>query len=57
MRNLIMTILLTAALLPLSAMPKLKVGGAYLGKYVDYIKGWKDFETTFDDNGAGVSIS
>jgi len=51
--------------------PKLKVGGAYvshnvsdrgwnsfgLGKYVDYIKGREDFETTFDDNGAGVSIS
>ncbi|MBE0603069.1 MAG: class I SAM-dependent methyltransferase [Deltaproteobacteria bacterium] len=51
--------------------PKLKVGGAYvshnvsdrgwnpfgLGKYVDYIKGRKDFETTFDDNGAGVSVS
>ncbi len=51
--------------------PKLIVGGCYvthnvsdrrwnlfgLGGYVDYLKGLKNFETTFDDRGAGVSIS
>jgi predicted O-methyltransferase YrrM len=51
--------------------PKLRIGGAYvshnvsdrdgnyygLGEYVDYIKGRKDFETSFDESGAGVSIS
>ncbi len=51
--------------------PKLVVGGCYtthnvsdrrrggfgLGGYVDYLKGLKNFETTFDDRGAGVVIS
>ena len=51
--------------------PKVAAGGCYvthnvsdsrwsrfgLGDYVDYIKGRKDFETTFDDRGAGVAIS
>jgi caffeoyl-CoA O-methyltransferase len=51
--------------------PKLVVGGCYathnvsdrrrgyfgLGGYVDYLKGLKNFETTFDDRGAGVAIS
>jgi len=51
--------------------PKLIVGGCYtthnvsdkrrgyfgLGGYADYLKGLKNFETTFDDKGAGVSIS
>ena len=51
--------------------PKLVGGGCYvshnvsdrkdhgfgLGGYVEYIKGREDFETTFDDRGAGVSIS
>jgi caffeoyl-CoA O-methyltransferase len=51
--------------------PKLVVGGCFtthnvsdrrrnqfgLADYVDYIKGLKNFETTFDDNGAGVAIS
>jgi predicted O-methyltransferase YrrM len=51
--------------------PKMVVGGCYtthnvsdrrgagfgLGSYVDYLKGLKNFETTFDDRGAGVAIS
>jgi predicted O-methyltransferase YrrM len=51
--------------------PKLVVGGCYtshnvsdgrrggfgLGTYVDYLKGLKNFETTFNDSGAGVAIS
>jgi caffeoyl-CoA O-methyltransferase len=51
--------------------PKLVVGGCYtshnvsgrgrgwlgLGAYADYLKGLKNFETTFNDNGAGVAIS
>lgn len=51
--------------------PKLVVGGCFtthnvsdrrhnlfgLADYVDYIKGQKNFETTFDDKGAGVAIS
>ncbi len=49
--------------------PKLVVGGCYTthnvsrrggfgsGAYADYLKGLKDFETTFDDRGAGVAIS
>jgi predicted O-methyltransferase YrrM len=51
--------------------PKLTVGGCYvthnvsdrrwnlfgLGGYVNYLKSLKNFETTFDDRGAGVSIS
>ncbi len=51
--------------------PKLAVGGCYAthnvsdsrwshfgtSGYVDYIKGLKNFETTFDERGAGVSIS
>ncbi len=51
--------------------PKLVVGGCYathnvsdrgragfgLGSYVDYLKGLKNFETTFDDSAAGVAIS
>lgn len=51
--------------------PKLKIGGAYvthnvsdrggnyfgLGDYVAYLKGRKDFDTSFDESGAGVSIS
>jgi len=51
--------------------PKLVVGGCYtthnvsdrgrggfgLGSYVAYLKGLKNFDTTFDDRGAGVGIS
>ncbi len=51
--------------------PKLVVGGCFtthnvsdrrhnlfgLADYVDYIKGLKNFETTFDDNGAGLAVS
>ena len=51
--------------------PKLVVGGCYtthnvsdsgwagfgLGGYVKYLKSLKNFETTFDNRGAGVSIS
>jgi predicted O-methyltransferase YrrM len=51
--------------------PKLVVGGCYtthnvrddgrsrfgLGPYVDYLKSLKNFETTFNDAGGGVSIS
>lgn len=51
--------------------PKLVVGGCYtshnvsgrgrgwfgLGAYADYLKSLKDFETTFDNKGAGVAIS
>ena len=51
--------------------PKLVVGGCYtthnvsdrrrggfgLGSYVDYLKGLKNFETTFNDSGTGVAIS
>lgn len=51
--------------------PKLVVGGCYtshnvsgrergwfgLGSYANYLKGLKNFETTFDDRGAGVAIS
>jgi len=51
--------------------PKLVVGGCYtthnvsdswrggfgLGGYVRYLKSLKNFETTFDDRGAGVAIS
>ena len=51
--------------------PKLVVGGCYashnvsdrrrggfgLGSYVDYLKALKNFETTFNDSGAGVAIS
>ena len=51
--------------------PKLVVGGCYtshnvsrrwyhgfgLGSYVKYLKGLKNFKTTFDDRGAGVAIS
>ncbi len=51
--------------------PKLIIGGVYvshnvsdgrwnfsgLSEYADYIKSRNDFETTFDDRGAGVSIS
>jgi len=51
--------------------PKLVVGGCIathnvsdrgrdffgLGSYVQYLKGLKNFETTFSDNGAGVAIS
>jgi caffeoyl-CoA O-methyltransferase len=51
--------------------PKLVVGGCYtshnvsgrergwfgLGSYANYLKGLKNFETTFDDGGAGVAIS
>lgn len=51
--------------------PKMVVGGCYtshnvsermrggfgLGAYVDYLKDLKNFETTFNDSGAGVAIS
>jgi len=51
--------------------PKLVVGGCIathnvsdrgrdffgLGSYVQYLKGLKNFETTFSDNGAGVAVS
>ncbi len=51
--------------------PKLVVGGCYtthnvsdrrrgyfgLGGYADYLKTLKNFETTFDDRGAGIAIS
>jgi predicted O-methyltransferase YrrM len=51
--------------------PKLVVGGCYtshnvsgrnpshfgLGRYVQFLKGLKNFKTTFNDNGAGVAIS
>ena len=51
--------------------PKLVVGGCYathnvsdrrrggfgLGRYVDYLKGLKNFETTFNDSGAGIAVS
>jgi caffeoyl-CoA O-methyltransferase len=52
--------------------PKLVVGGCYAthnvsdhrggfffgpSSYVDYLKGLKNFETTFDDRGSGVAIS
>jgi len=51
--------------------PKLVVGGCYtshnvsdrghggfaLGGYADYLKGLRNFETTFNDSGAGVAIS
>ena len=51
--------------------PKLVVGGCYtthnvsdgtrgyfgLGGYANYLKSLKNFETTFDDRGAGVAIS
>ncbi len=50
--------------------PKLAVGGCYathnvsdrrdyfgLGNYVNYLKSLKNFETTFDERGAGVAIS
>ena len=51
--------------------PKLAVGGCYtshnvsdgrrgyfgLGGYANYLKSLKNFETTFDDRGAGVAIS
>ena len=49
--------------------PKLVVGGCYTthnvsrhggfgsGNYADYLKSLKNFETTFDDRGAGVAIS
>jgi predicted O-methyltransferase YrrM len=51
--------------------PKLVVGGCYtthnvsdrgrggfgLGSYVNYLKGLKNFETSFNDSGAGVAIS
>ncbi|MBM4328359.1 MAG: methyltransferase domain-containing protein [Deltaproteobacteria bacterium] len=51
--------------------PKLVVGGCYvthnvsdrrrgyfgLSSYADYLKSLKNFETTFDDRGAGVAIS
>jgi caffeoyl-CoA O-methyltransferase len=51
--------------------PKLVVGGCYtshnvsdrgrgwsgLGAYAEYLKSLKNFETTFDDKGAGVAIS
>ena len=51
--------------------PKLSVGGCYathnvsdgrrgyfgLGGYANYLKSLKNFETTFDDRGAGVAIS
>ncbi len=51
--------------------PKLLVGGCYtshnvsddgrdgfgLGRYVEYLKSLKNFETTFNERGAGVSIS
>jgi caffeoyl-CoA O-methyltransferase len=51
--------------------PKLVVGGCYtthnvsdrgrgwfgLGSYAEYLKGLKNFETTFNDSGAGVAIS
>jgi caffeoyl-CoA O-methyltransferase len=32
-------------------------GGFGLGNYVHYLKGLKNFETTCNDSGAGVSIS
>jgi caffeoyl-CoA O-methyltransferase len=32
-------------------------GGFGLGNYVHYLKGLKNFETTFNDCGAGVAIS
>ncbi|MBI5251112.1 MAG: class I SAM-dependent methyltransferase [Desulfomonile tiedjei] len=32
-------------------------GSFGLGAYVDYLKGLKNFETTFDDSGAGLAIS
>ncbi len=51
--------------------PKMTVGGCYtthnvsdsssgyqgLGKYVNYLKSLKNFDTTFNDNGAGMAIS
>lgn len=49
--------------------PKLVAGGCYTthnvsrhggfgsGNYADYLKGLKNFETTFDDRGGGVAIS
>lgn len=54
-----------------AVLPKLQVGGCYVthnvsagrrrgwgsGDYVDYLLGLKNLETTFDDRGAGMSIS